>query len=123
MVDDVSGFGFPFRIDPQTGGVAWSSGEEKIRQNVMLVLGTRLGERPMLREYGTQLHALVREPNDGVLADLVRTQARQALLRWEPRVMITDASVQQTEDELHLRLGYFHTNEPIAGAQLTIPLR
>ena len=122
MLDDIRGFGFPFRIDPQTGGVAWASGDQKIRQNVMLVIGTRRGERPMLREFGSQLHTLVHSPNDQVLADLLRTQARHALLQWEPRVIITEALVAQTEDSLHLRLDYFHTNEPVSGAQITFPL-
>jgi hypothetical protein len=123
MLDDIRGFGFPFRIDPQTGGVGWASGDQKIRQNVMLVIGTRRGERPMLREFGSQIHGLAHDSNDQVLADVLRTQARHALLQWEPRVVITEATVTQAEDELHLRLNYFHTNEPIAGAQITFPLR
>lgn len=123
MLDDIRGIAFPFRIDPQTGGVAWASGDPKIRQNVMLIIGTRRGERPMLREFGSQLHGLVHSPNDQVLADVLRTQARNALLQWEPRVIISDALVSQTEDSLHLRLSYFHTNEPVSGAQLVIPLR
>ncbi len=123
MLDDIRGIAFPFRIDPQTGGVAWAAGDQKIRQNVMLIIGTRRGERPMLREFGSQLHGLVHNPNDQVLADVLRTQARNALLQWEPRVIINDALVTQTEDSLHLRLSYFHTNEPVSGAQLVIPLR
>jgi len=54
MLDDVRGFGFPFRIDSKTGGVAWGEGTDKIRQNVSVILNTRLGERPMLREFGSR---------------------------------------------------------------------
>ncbi|MBZ4332970.1 MULTISPECIES: GPW/gp25 family protein [unclassified Corallococcus] len=122
MLDDIRGFGFPFRIDSQTGGVSWAQGDQKIRQNVMLIIGTRRGERPMLREFGSQLHALTQSPNDQALAELIRTQARHALLQWEPRVVIADATVAQTEDTLHLRLNYFHTNEPASGAQITFPI-
>lgn len=123
MLDEVRGFGFPFRIDPATGGIGWARGDEKIRQNVVLILGTRRGERPMMREFGSQLHALVHNPNDGVLADVVRTQARHVLLQWEPRVVITDVAVHQREEQLNLQLTYFHSNEPATGAQLTLPLR
>ncbi len=122
MSDDVGGMAFPFRIDPQTGGVAWAFGQAKIQQNIRILLGTRQGERPMLREYGTRLGALVHEPNDDVLVDLVRTQAQQALLQWEPRVLVTGANVVQTEDTLLLRLSYAYTATPEA-AELTVPLR
>ena len=44
-----------------------AEGEDKIRQNVRLILGTRLGERPMLRDFGTRMPGLVHDPNDEVL--------------------------------------------------------
>lgn len=110
--DDVAGMAFPFRIDPRTGGVSWAVGTDKLRQNIRVLIGTRHGERPMLREYGTRVHSLVHEPNDDVLADLVRTQLQQALLTWEPRVLVLGADVTHAEGELHVRLRYSPTAEP-----------
>jgi len=112
MSDEIRGFAFPFRIDAVSGGVAMLSGREKIKQNVRVVLSTRRGERPMLRQYGTQIPSLVHNPNDEVLADLVQTQARECLLQWEPRVLVMGSKVEQFEGELRLRLSYIHTNEP-----------
>jgi uncharacterized protein len=112
MNDEIKGFAFPFRIDPDTGGVAMLSGREKIRQNVRLVLSTRRGERPMLRDYGTKIPSLVHDPNDDVLADLVQTQAREALLQWEPQILVMASKVEQFEGELRLRLSYIYVNEP-----------
>ena len=89
--DDVRGLAFPFRIDPETGRIAMSGGDDKIRENVRLILGTRLGERPMLRNFGTRIRSLVHDPNDDVLADIAEKQAREALLRWEPRIVVTDS--------------------------------
>ncbi|MBZ4417429.1 GPW/gp25 family protein [Myxococcus sp. RHSTA-1-4] len=111
-LDDVGGMAFPFRIDPQTGGVSWATGADKLRQNIRVLIGTRHGERPMLRDFGTRVHSLVHEPNDGVLADLVRTQLQQALLTWEPRVLVLGADVTHAEGELRVRLRYAPTNEP-----------
>lgn len=122
MIDQVRGFAFPFRIDPRTGGVAASEGSEKIRENVRVILGTRHGERPMLREFGTRLHALAHDPNDDVLADLLQGQVREGLLRWEPRIVITAVQVEQGEDEVRLRLQYTHASEPVTG-ELSIPVR
>lgn len=116
------GFAFPFRIDAATGGVARSAGAEKIRQNIRVLLGTRPGERPMLRDYGSHLHALVHDPNDDVTADLVQTQTQHALLQWEPRVMVTSARVERDGGELRLRIDYVHNEEPVTG-QLLVPIR
>jgi phage baseplate assembly protein W len=121
MIDDISGPAFPFRIDPATGGVAWATGRDKLRQNVRLVLATRAGERPMLRDYGTRLHSLVHDPNDEVLAELARTQAQQALLQFEPRVLVTQTHIMQTDGEVRMQINYTHTTEPVAD-QLILPL-
>ena len=121
MSDDPSGFGFPFRIDPATGGIGWSRGEQKIREDLRVLLSTRLGERPLLRDFGTRAHALVQEPADDVTADLLRKQAHEAVVRWERRVVVTQASVDRSQDELRLTLYYVQTNRAASG-QMTIPL-
>jgi len=121
VIEQVKGVAFPFRIDPATGGVALARGPDKIRQNVRLILGTRLGERPMLREFGTRLPSLVHDPNDAVLADLAQRQAKEALLQWEPRILVAETRVEQSEGELRMRLSYIHVNEPVAD-QLTLPM-
>jgi phage baseplate assembly protein W len=120
-IDQVRGFAFPFRIDPATGGVQAASGLDKIRQNLRLIIGTRIGERPLMRQFGTRIPSLVHEPNDSVLADVIQTQARDALIQWEPRVLVTGSHIEQSEGELRLRLAYILTTEP-AGGQMTIPL-
>jgi phage baseplate assembly protein W len=121
MIEDVKGIAFPFRIDPATGGVAWAHGVDKIKQNVRLILGTRLGERPMLRDFGSRLHALVHEPNDAAIADILRNQAQQALLQWEPRILAIQVQVEQAEGEVRMRIMYTHTTAPIGG-ELIIPI-
>jgi phage baseplate assembly protein W len=121
MIDDVAGVAFPFRIDPATGGIAWATGVDKIRQNVRVILGTRVGERPMLRDFGSRLHALVHEPNDSAMADILQHQAQQALLQWEPRIVALQARIDQADGELTMRITYAHTSEP-EGGELVVPL-
>jgi phage baseplate assembly protein W len=120
MIDDIRGMAFPFRIDPDSGAVAWAQGRDKIRQNVRLILGTRVGERPMLRDFGSRLPALVHDPNDDVLVELAQTQTRETLLQWEPRILVTGTSVQRNEGEVRLSVNYVHTDEPVTG-QLILP--
>jgi len=121
MIEEVRGLGFPFRIDPVTGGVEWASGTIKIRQNVRIILGTRLGERPLRRDFGSRIHSLVQDPNDYVMADLLMNQVREALLQWEPRLMVTNMQVTQDEGEARMVLNYIHTGEPVAD-QMILPI-
>jgi Bacteriophage baseplate protein W len=121
--DEVRGLAFPFRVDPVTRGLQTAAGDDKIRQNVRLILGTRLGERPMLRDFGTRFPGLVHDPNDDVLADIAKNHAREALMRWEPRIFVTEATVERDPEEgvLRLRLQYLHANEQVTG-QAVLPL-
>jgi phage baseplate assembly protein W len=118
---DPRGPSVPFRIDPRTGSAAFSDGADKIREDLMLLLGTRQGERPLLREYGSNVTALVHEPDDDVTADLLRRQAHEAVIRWEPRVVVTRAQIDRSGDELRLLLTYVHADAPVTG-QLIVPL-
>lgn len=115
------GAAFPFRVDPQTGGVAWTTGMDKIRDNLRILLATRLGERPMLRDFGSRVHSLVHEPNDDVTADLMRKQAHEAVVRWERRVVVTRARLVRNDGELRLVLEYVHSDRPVA-AEMTVRL-
>jgi phage baseplate assembly protein W len=120
-MDDPKGPAFPFRFDPATGGVAWTGGSQKIRDDLRILLGTRLGERPLLRDFGTRLHSLVHEANDEVTADLLRKQAHEAVVRWERRVLVTRARIDQEDGELRLILNYIHADRPIA-SEMIVPL-
>ncbi|MEV0248487.1 GPW/gp25 family protein [Nocardia sp. NPDC050712] len=118
---DAAGAAFPFRIDPHTGGIAMTAGDQKIRDDLRVLLGTRLGERPMLRDFGTRVHALVHEPDDDVTADLLRKQAHESVVRWERRIVVTRAVLERHDGELRLILGYVHSDRPVA-AEMTIPI-
>ncbi|MGE3620676.1 MAG: GPW/gp25 family protein [Acidimicrobiia bacterium] len=122
-LDGITGAAFPFRVDPATGGVATTRDDAKILQNVRILLATRLGERPMEREYGTRIPGLVQDPNDDATVDLAVLQARQAILRWEPRVIPSQITVGRDPDDgqVNLRLALTATNEQ-RGAYLTVPL-
>jgi phage baseplate assembly protein W len=116
-LDDVRGAAFPFRIEPATGRVALTEGEAKIRDDVKLVIGTRLGERPMFRGFGTRIPGLVHDPNDEVVVELAAKQAVEALLQWEPRIVVTGSSVEPSDDPavVQLRLDYVYANAQVAG--------
>jgi phage baseplate assembly protein W len=121
MIDDIAGTAFPFAIDPATGSVMWASGTKKLRQNVRLILGVDYGDRPLLRPFGSRIRSLVHDPNDQVMAQLLQTQAQQAIMQFEPRVIVTQTQVIQTDGQVSMRLNYSFTTQPIAD-QLIVPL-
>jgi phage baseplate assembly protein W len=112
MKMDVRGPAFPFAIDPASGGIAWSAGAKKLTENVRLILSTRHGERPMNRDFGTRIHSLVHEPNDGGLAQLIAKQAREVLMQAEPRIIVADIRFHQNGSELTLELEYLPADTP-----------
>jgi phage baseplate assembly protein W len=98
-----------------------TSGEAKLADNLRLILGTRLGERPMMRRFGSPLHDLVHEPNDGSLARLITRHARDTLAQLEPRILIADLTVGQRRGELVMELIYATADRP-QPQQLLVPL-
>lgn len=92
-----------------TGGIAMVSGDDSVRQALLLLLSTIPGERVMRPTYGSDLHRLVFAPNDQTTAGLAILYVRQAVTRWEPRVDIVDVDAgphPDHPDELVIRLDY-----------------
>lgn len=77
------------RLGPR-GNLAMVSGDDSVRQAVLLLLSTRPGERVMRPNYGCNLHTLVFAPNDDTTAAIAIHHVRRALLQWEPRINVLD---------------------------------
>jgi uncharacterized protein len=93
----------------RTGAVDTVGGDESVRQAIILLLGTRPGERLMRPTYGSRLHRLLFAPNDHTTAGLAIHYVRQAVTRWEPRVEIVDLDAgadPEVPTRLHIHLRY-----------------
>lgn len=101
MSEPLRGFAFPFRVDPN-GGVAFAEGPDKLRQNIVQLLLTDLGERVMRRDYGGGLRAILHDPNNDALRAVVQHQVRKALTRWEPRAQVQQFSIDPSADPASL---------------------
>lgn len=70
-------------------------GIDHLRQSVRDILSTRIGERVMRREYGSNIMALVDNPmNDAWRLD-VTTEAWRALDKWEPRIKVKKVLIRE----------------------------
>lgn len=82
-----TGWHFPLRTEP-SGGFAVARGTDKLEQSMRLVLTTYPGERPARPEFGSRLRDFVFRPISlDTVADVAR-EVRDALTRWEHRVVV-----------------------------------
>ena len=81
------GMAFPPRVLPN-GSIAWSSGEDNIREAIRIVLMTEPGERLHLPTFGAGLGRFLFEPNTASTHTLIAERIQSALRAWEPRVKV-----------------------------------
>lgn len=81
-----------------TGSLATVEDDDAIRQAILMLLTTRIGERIMRPTYGSMLHRLVFGLNNDTTAGLAIHYVRQAISRWERRVEIIDVDAGPDPD-------------------------
>jgi phage baseplate assembly protein W len=91
------GISFPPRIDAN-GRMAWSDGEENIRESIRVILMTEQNERIMLPRFGGGLSRYLFEPNTVATRALIADAVKKALL-WEPRIAVETVRVEADPDD------------------------
>ena len=109
------GLAFPLQTDSR-GGLQQASQQEKIRQSILLILGTQHGERVMRPRFGANLQRLVFAPNNMATANLARFYVEEALRTWEPRIEVEEVVVENQLNDAQLKIEIRYrlksTNEP-----------
>ncbi len=125
MTHDFLGFTIlsPFRRD-RTTDFAAAGGEQLVRSAVQQILATigasdfTQGEIPWRTEFGSLLYLLKNQKNDIALQELAKVYVRDALSRWEPRVVVTDLKIDRLDDSngnklaIKLRYNVIQKNSP-----------
>lgn len=86
------GMAFPLRVN-ERGGIAAASQQDKVRQSILMILGTQHGERVMRPKFGANLRSLVFAPNNRATANLAQHYVEEALATWEPRIRLEEVAV------------------------------
>lgn len=84
-----TGIAFPLGVNA-TGRLALASDEDDIAQAVRIIIGTAPGERPMRPEFGCGVHDYVFERTDADTLVRIDEAIREALERWEPRIVVEE---------------------------------
>ena len=104
-----AGASFPLLPDPERGGLATATDEEKVRQSIWIILTTAPGERVMRADFGCGIHRLVFESISDATIGRVASEVTAALARWEPRIDLLGVRVQPDAAEpnlLHISIDY-----------------
>ncbi|MCZ7356856.1 MAG: GPW/gp25 family protein [Candidatus Methanoperedens sp.] len=100
---DFLGRGWKYQPDKpvsvRDGKIAYSEGEDSIKESIMIILGTSKGERIMRPDFGCDLNRLVFALNNTTTATLIESYIRESLLKWEPRIEVTDMDIAADEEE------------------------
>ena len=87
------GISFPPRVGSD-GRIAWSEGEENIREAIRIILLTEQRERLGLPGFGGGLRQFLFEPNTVSTRHSIQERISKALASWEPRIRIESVSVE-----------------------------
>lgn len=90
------------------GAVKFSGYEKSIEESIRIILNTTPGERLMRPEFGCRINEMVFSPNRPQSITLAEYYVREAVIRWEPRVILKEVRGEADEGEeaavsIHIR--------------------
>lgn len=89
------GRGWRFPILPDLSGrLGWIEGDANVEQSVHILLMTRLGERVMRSDFGTEAPRLVFAPGSTQYLRLLENTIQEAVVNWEPRIDLTSVTAE-----------------------------
>lgn len=91
-----------------------------LRSSIFWILLTVPGQRVMNPEFGSNLAALVFDPNDVVTADNVSQAVREAIQRWDDRIEFLDFTAESKDNKMICTVVYKQKADPIHDAYRTV---
>lgn len=89
--------------------LALTQDDAAIRQSIFIIIHTVPGERVMRPDFGCEIHSLIFWPANYQTAAIAERFVREALTRWEPRILLREVEVTPgaTEyGELFIKVAY-----------------
>lgn len=98
------GISFPFRLGVR-GGVVMSGTSaldfQHIDESIKQILNTKVGERVMEYNFGSNVSTALFEPDDLSIQTLIKYEVLKALQTFEPRITVTDKDISINSDNDH----------------------
>lgn len=103
------GQGWAYPVQPlANGALGYAADAEKVQQSIWIILDTDPGERVMRPGFGCGLRRYLMKPNTAAIRSLIRHDVEIALANFEPRIRLTELSVEPGDDPalVLIRIGY-----------------
>ena len=94
-----TGWNFPPTFKKSTASTDMISDEEDIQSSLEILLSTRIGERIMQPKYGCEMTKLIFEPIDATLKTYIKDLVNDAILYFEPRIILNNLDVIEADPE------------------------
>ena len=88
-----TGWKFPPSFDHHSNSVEMVSGQEDIKESLIILMRTRVGERTMEQGYGCDLTPLAFQQLDLNLETFMVNNIRQTIMEYEPRVDVLEVKL------------------------------
>ncbi len=93
------GWSFPPTFRKETGGVDMLTGKDDIQSSIEILFSTGIGERVMQPGYGADMERLLFEPMNTTLLTFMANRIEQAILFFEPRVILNRVRLLPVPEE------------------------
>ena len=97
------GWTSPVQLD-DNGQIKMARYEDAVRQSIWTILSTSKGERVMRPDFGCGLQDLVFSSNSASTIGRIKSDVRNSLIEWEPRIDVLDVQVMSDREEPNLML-------------------
>lgn len=92
------GIAFPPRVGSD-GRIAWSAGDDSIRDSIRIILCTERNERLRLPDFGAGLRRFLFEPNTPATQNRLEDRILKSIAAWEPRISVQSVEVEVDPDD------------------------
>ena len=108
MSKDYLGWKFPPSFNKFSKSVDVVYNENSIKESLYILLTTIPGERLMELDYGCDIHSTLFKPLDLNMKTFLSNNIKSAILRWEPRIDVTNIDIngESTEGILNILISY-----------------
>lgn len=93
------GWGFPPGLNDRNR-LTTVSDDADIKRSIYIIINTIPGERVMRPQFGCEIHALIFWPANDQTAAVAERYVREALGRWEPRIILKNVTITPGATEL-----------------------
>ncbi|OOG70729.1 GPW/gp25 family protein [Algoriphagus sp. A40] len=103
------GWAFPVTFLRDSSQVSLVENEEDIRQSLIILLNTTIGERVLRPEYGANMEDLLFEALNVTTATMITNRIKRAILFHEPRVKVDEIDMKPDfqEGRIEVLISYF----------------